>query len=106
MAEFGCSCSHLSCKQHVGDHLAGNPGHATSSILLPLSEEETSILQATTEAEFLSLINQEISNRNAAIEKLLREIKKVEETYSMKVESLFEIQEEILSVFKEVGKRS
>ena len=106
VAELSCSCDLLCCRHHLGDHFVDHPGHLVTPILLPLSGEETMALQTVTKADFLFLIKQELRNKNAAIERLLREIRQVEEFYSSRMESLLKSQKEVLSVFRELREKS
>ena len=104
-AEIGCSCDLLFCRYHIGDHLVSHKGHASTPILLTLSEEETSTLHRTYKSQFLSMFQQEIADRNKEIERLLNEIKEVERVYSERIETLLRSQEEISAVFNEIEEK-
>ena len=105
VAEFECTCNDLFCRYHLDDHLVSYPKHAPVLILLPISEEDTSALKTVSKSDFLQLINEELSKRNSAIERLLKKIQQIQEISSARVKSLLKLEQEILPVFKEVSEK-
>ena len=105
LAKYSCHCHYFCCDEHRHTHSVSHGGHIPLPILLSLSEEEATALHAINKRDFQFLIRQELANRDKALDKLLREMRQVEELYSVKLKHLLKSQEEILSVFKEVREK-